>query len=83
MYAHDEGIMIIGEQSGGGSCCVGIMHTADGIPYRTSSTLMLASKSYQECDSGIPVDANLKVGDSYTKFYNTSYVSGLMDDFYA
>ena len=54
--AHDNGIMIVGEQSGGGSCAIQIRMTADGNLYVLSSGLCLVDKDRNSIDGGIKPD---------------------------
>lgn len=83
-FAKDLGVMIIGEQSGGGSCCVSYYNDLYGIPYRVSGIWKLVNKDLVEKDKGVEVDANLILTEGdYSNFYNVSYVQSLIEDFYA
>lgn len=83
MYLKDEGIMIMGEQSGGGSCCVGMLHTADGVPYRTSGIWKLINHDYIEHDFGVSVDVSLVTENDYSACFDLANLSSLMNDFYS
>ena len=74
----DEGVMIIGEQSGGGSCCVSMMVTAEGVPYRGSAIARLVNKDHIEFDTGVPVDHELTAIEAF----NGSIVNEVMNQFY-
>lgn len=85
--AKDEGIMIIGEQSGGGSCYVGVYNDLFGAEYRVSGMTKLFNSDGIENDFGVPVDEGLIVYDSndqksYQRFYDYSYVNQKMNEFY-
>ena len=56
----DEGILVIGERSGGGSCAVGKYVTADGTGWQLSTWRgKLVNDAGNEIDGGIPVDVDL------------------------
>ncbi len=59
----EDGYMIIGEKSGGGSCAIQISTTAEGMTYNISSGRfkMISNKSIDNLDEGIPVDVDLLV----------------------
>ncbi len=56
----DRGVLIMGEQSGGGACAVQMMATADGLLYQISSArAMLTDKTGASIDGGVPVHVDL------------------------
>ena len=56
----DNGILVMGEQSGGGACAVQQMATADGFKYQISSArLRFLNKDGESIDGGVPVDVDL------------------------
>ncbi|MDO5456039.1 MAG: S41 family peptidase, partial [Eubacteriales bacterium] len=56
----DKGVLIMGEQSGGGACAIQCMATADGICYQISSHRMhMLDGSGGQVDFGVPVDVDL------------------------
>ena len=56
----DNGILVMGQQSGGGTCAVQQMATADGFKYQISSArLRILNKDGESIDDGIPVDVDL------------------------
>lgn len=61
----DEGFLVLGEQSGGGSCAIQCMATADGFWYQISSSRMqLLSRATDNLDAGVPVDVELVDGNA-------------------
>ena len=93
----EAGVLIAGEQSGGGSCGVGDYRTPEGIFYRISSALgRLADENWQNIDGGvtphtiIPFGNNLSyeaLGTTYTlpshaKFYDLDYLNKIINDYY-
>ena len=84
-FMHEHGVMILGQQSGGGACairkgCVG------GIGIQNScSTSCTITENGGTVDFGCPVDANLLTdGDnSYANFYDLTNISNLMNEFFA
>ena len=70
-FMKDAGYMVMGEQSGGGSCAVMVQTTGEGITYRMSSyRALLTDKNWENIDDGIPVDVDLvpKRSDGRDKF---------------
>ncbi|MBR0397282.1 MAG: hypothetical protein IJI10_03335 [Eubacterium sp.] len=56
----DAGYKILGEQSGGGTCCVGAFGTPEGFLYTMSSArCRLTDQAGISHDDGIPVDVDL------------------------
>ena len=51
----DNGIKIIGQKSGGGSCVVRLACTADGFPYQYSGLERISRKDWSNVEGGIPV----------------------------
>lgn len=49
----DYGFLIIGEKTGGGSCIIQKMCTAEGFCYQLSSTQRLVNKASQNIDKGV------------------------------
>ena len=93
----ESGVLIAGEQSGGGSCGVGGYRTPEGIFYRISSALgRLADQNWQNIDGGItphtiiPLGADLSyeaLGTTYTlpshaTFYDLDYLNKIINDYY-
>lgn len=70
----DEGILILGEQSGGGSCSVQYCGTADGWLYTISNNIHLINKAGEDIDSGVPVKESLvKEGENGSCDYSALY----------
>ena len=83
-YVRDLNLPILGERSGGGSCCVSYYNDAHGIRSRVSTIWKLLNKDYYEKDDGVAVDYNLKTVDgSYIDFFNTSKVKSKLAEFYS
>ena len=81
-----NGAMVLGEQSGGGACCVRITSTADGFEiYSSYAGYVLISDDLQSVDEGCPVDKSLvQDGDApYALFYDLSVLSAAMNEFFA
>ena len=84
--AKDNGIMIIGEQSGGGSCYVGDYNDLFGLKYRVSGMSRIHDYGFIERDTGVPVDLDLitynEGAKNYQRFYDAAYVSQAITEFY-
>ncbi|MCR5805955.1 MAG: S41 family peptidase [Oscillospiraceae bacterium] len=85
--AHDNGIALFGERSGGGACAVLPLSTPEGGYYQISSALRLADKNGESIDSGIPVDIDLvryddKGDEDYSAFYDIPTLSRSMAQYY-
>ena len=86
--AKDRGILIIGEQSGGGTCYVTHRFFADGLYCSISETGKSCRADGSDVDSGAPVDYKLVTenGDGtkdYTGFYDLDHINELMSGFYS
>ena len=76
----DQGVLLIGETSGGGSCCVQDMATADGYYYRISShRARLLNTARENIDKG--VTPHVTIAD-YPDFYNIEKLSQIVNDWY-
>ncbi|MBO4730379.1 MAG: hypothetical protein J5593_02785, partial [Bacteroidaceae bacterium] len=76
----DQGVLLIGETSGGGSCCVQDMSTADGYNYRISShRARLLNAAREDIDKG--VTPHVPISD-YPDFYNIEKLSQIVNDWY-
>lgn len=78
----DNGAMVLGEQSGGGACCVLQKATADGVIFRMSGYLKAEFRDGSPIDDGIPVDASLVDSVNYYSLYNLKKISKEMNEFY-
>jgi len=85
VYAKDEGIMIIGEKSGGGICGLMIGSTADGLFGTYSSYSAGATKSGKDLEAGAEPDKVLidSTTTDYSVLYDIDTLSKAMNDFYA
>ena len=95
--AKDQGLPIIGEKSGGGSCCVQSMTTPEGLSYNISShRSRLVDKNMQNIDGGITPTIPIALGDDitfetedgdctipdYSNYYNLEFLNTLMNEYY-
>ena len=77
----DYGIALIGQQSGGGSCCVLFNPSAEGYGYRYSThRSRLNNLKGENIDEGIEPDYNLENLDD---FFDIAKVGKLIEQFYA
>ena len=85
----DHGVLLLGEPSGGGTCAVQNMATADGFIYRISSGRMrLVNEAGRLLEDGVPVDVNLVQTDSsgkkdYREFYNMERIGQEIEEYYS
>ena len=85
--AHDNGMVLMGEKSGGGSCAIQVRLTADGNPYVLSSGTCLIDKNGNSIDLGIEPDFNnVKINEDgskdFSETYNFANISKCFDEFY-
>ncbi len=86
---HDNGVMLLGYRSGGGSCAVQEMCFADGFSYQLSSHHgRLVNAAGENIDGGIPVDVELfRINEDgtedYSAFYDVDLLSREINAFYA
>jgi hypothetical protein len=93
----EAGVLIAGEQCGGGSCGVGVYRTPEGISYHISTAHgRLADENWQNIDGGITPHTIIPLGDdliyegeglnytlpSHAKFYDLDYLNKIINDFY-
>ena len=77
----DYGIALIGQQSGGGSCCVLFNPSAEGFGYRYSThRARLINEKGENIDEGIKPDYQLENPD---EFFDIAKVGKLIEQFYA
>lgn len=86
--ARDSGLVIIGEQSGGGSCTVFSYTTPDGIPLYMSSNVRMANKNNENIDAGIKPDYELVTinedgSKDFSKVFDFDVLSKCFAEFYA
>ena len=84
VYAKDEGIMIIGEKSGGGICNIMLGSTSDGLFGTYSSYSALATKSGADVEAGAVPDKVLIDSSTtdYSVLYDMDTLSLAINDFY-
>ena len=95
--AKDQGLPIIGEKSGGGSCCVQTMTTPEGMSYNISShRSRLVDQNMQNIDGGITPTIPIALGEDisfetedgdctipdYSNYYNLELLNTLMNEYY-
>ncbi len=84
-FMKDHGSMILGMQSGGGTCVVRYFSTADGLQIISSyAGNCMRNAALESMDNGCPVDIDLRVegDDPYASFYDLSRISEAMNAFY-
>ena len=87
IQAKESGIVVLGDQSGGGCCAVIDASSAEGIYVRLSCQDHLAGLDGTEYEFGVPADYKLvtKHGNSYdfSDFYNISVLSSKIQEYYS
>ena len=74
----DNGIPIIGERSGGGSCIVALGATADGFPYSYSYKSRASRTDGSSIEGGIPVSKEL----THEQFYDDETLQSVMNELF-
>ena len=70
----DYGFPIMGERSGGGTCCIQVMQTADGQNYRISTYRdRTTDKNFKDVDTGIEPSEGYAFG--YDHFYDLDFLT--------
>lgn len=69
----DNGILVLGETSGGGSCSVQFRLTAEGLPYGMSSEIMMINSKGENIDAG---------SEDYSDMYDFARISAAFREFY-
>ena len=70
----DYGFPIMGERSGGGTCCIQVMQTADGQNYRISTYRdRTTDKNFKDVDTGIEPSEGYSFG--YDHFYDLDFLT--------
>ena len=84
VYAKDDGIMIIGERSGGGVCSIMLGSTADGFFGTYSSYMSTATKSGADVEAGAAPDKVLIDSSTtdYSVLFDMDVLSSAINDFY-
>ena len=86
--AKQLGVMILGEPSGGGSCCITERYLADGFYFTISDIMKSCLPDGADVDLGAPTDYDLRVLNEedgsydYKGFYDLDHISELMSGFY-
>ena len=87
MQAKENGIVILGDKSGGGSCAVIDASSSEGLYVRLSCPDHLRGLDGTDYEFGVPADYTLytKTGDEYdfSNFYKISVLSEKMNEFYS
>ncbi len=77
----DYDFPIIGEHSGGGTCCIQVMLTPDGQHYMISTYRDRSTdKNFANTDSGIPTNGGYAF--DYAHFYDLDYLTTKMQELY-
>ena len=92
VLAKDEGIAILGERSGGGTCGLFVLTNPEGMAYTISGYSKYINKDNEDVDMGAPLDFELtsryidsdgKEQTDYSGLYDYESVASLIDEFYA
>lgn len=92
VMAHDEGIAVLGERSGGGACSVVCLNFQNYIGYSISGSTKFISKSGEDVDNGVQVDFELEDKESglderdikrFSTFYEVENIGELVESFYS
>ena len=87
LQAMDNGIMLLGDKSGGGACAVLDSCSAEGLYVRISSPIHMIGKNGEEYDRGVPCDTTLVTatndGYDFSNFFDLNAISSAMNEFYA
>lgn len=76
----DQGVLLIGETSGGGSCCVEKMSTAEGYYYQISSHRgRFFNGARENIDKGVTPHVSIT---DYPDFYNIEKLSQIVNDWF-
>ncbi len=86
--ARDNGMLLLGETSGGGACTVQYFVSADGMCYSLSNGTVMANQKYESIDNGIQPDYTLFTQNEdgtkdFSASYDVSVLDKCFDDFYA
>ncbi len=84
VYSKEDGIMTIGERSGGGICYLMLGSTADGFFGSYSSFVTMGTKSGKDMEAGAEPDTVLINSSTtdYAALYDIDAISKAMNDFY-
>lgn len=67
---HHEGVPLLGEPTGGGSCCIFIPTVSEGLCYYLSSYLyQIQNEAGEPIEGGTPVDIPLETGRKSVSYY--------------
>jgi hypothetical protein len=80
--AKKNGVAIIGENSGGGTCALSIRFMPDGSYYYMSSDVRITYSDGKDVDDGAAPDTALDTSDSYEHFYDFSAIQKGVEAFY-
>ena len=85
--AKENGIVVLGDQSGGGSCAVIDASSAEGLYVRLSCPDHLLGLDGTDYEFGVPADYKLVTGSDgsydFSNFYNIPLMSQKMNEFYS
>lgn len=80
--AKKNGVAVIGENSGGGTCALSIRFMPDGSFYYMSSDVRITYSDGKDVDDGAAPDTALDTSDSYEHFYDFSAIQKGVEAFY-
>lgn len=80
--AKKNGVAIIGENSGGGTCALSVRFMPDGSYYYMSSDIKITYSDGGDVDGGAAPDTALDTSDSYEHFYDFGAIQMGVEAFY-
>jgi hypothetical protein len=84
--AKDNGVVVLGEQSGGGACSPHRTPESEGLWFQLSGRYKLMDKNNQHVDFGVEPDYVLteeKDGEmDYNRFFDFEEISRLINEYY-
>ena len=82
--AKDNGIPILGETSGGGTCAISLHYDPSGFMYAVSDNTMMVHEDGRDLDGGAEPDYKLPGrDDDYEGFYNIDRIKKCVNSYYA
>lgn len=81
-FAKEEGVKIMGLQSGGGQCCICSYLLPDGYPVQISYSFVLGrdENRFTNMDNGVPVDIEVPLNEGEGTIYDNFYKIDVLSD---
>ncbi len=80
--AQKNGVAVIGETSGGGTCALAMRFAPDGSYYYMSSDMKITYSDGKDIDAGATPNIKLDTSDGYEKFFDFDKIESGVEDFY-